>query len=181
MCIVICCLVIPIHCTRPGRVCPSATSVYASNNTKLQSFEKCAKHGSSFLGSRCMLSLSFHIPSRVSLLLVLVFSFFLSSFPPPADNVDGDLLPLVVRLKVAIGVASGLAYLHSVGVTHGNLRAGSVMLDKVSRGEGTSGEKHGAGPYEHSACSSSSITRPGLTQAAMRQFQDSQRVTAKIS
>ena len=48
-----------------------------------------------------------------------------------AEGVDGDLLPLRVRLKVATGVARGLAFLHSCGVAHGSLTARNVMLDKV--------------------------------------------------
>ncbi|CAI5998701.1 unnamed protein product [Closterium sp. NIES-65] len=46
-----------------------------------------------------------------------------------AVGVDGDFLPLRVRVKVAIGVAKGLAYLHSKSVVHGNLMCCNVMLD----------------------------------------------------
>ncbi|CAI5980031.1 unnamed protein product [Closterium sp. NIES-65] len=45
------------------------------------------------------------------------------------EGVDGDFLPLRVRVKVAIGVAKGLAYLHSKSVVHGNLMCCNVMLD----------------------------------------------------
>ncbi|CAI7924214.1 unnamed protein product, partial [Closterium sp. NIES-54] len=47
----------------------------------------------------------------------------------PEDG-EGEFLPLRVRLKVAVGIAKGLTFLHSSAVVHGNLLSRNIMLDK---------------------------------------------------
>ena len=55
-------------------------------------------------------------------------------------------MPVRVRVKVALGVARALAFLHSHSVAHGTLQSGNVMVDKVGRslgmgwGRGNGGE-----------------------------------------
>ncbi|CAI5461304.1 unnamed protein product [Closterium sp. Yama58-4] len=46
------------------------------------------------------------------------------------EDAEGEFLPLRVRLKVAVGIAKGLTFLHSSAVVHGNLLSRNIMLDK---------------------------------------------------
>nr|BAF79967.1 receptor-like kinase [Closterium ehrenbergii] len=46
------------------------------------------------------------------------------------EDAEGEFLPLRVRLKVAVGVAKGLTFLHANSVIHGNLLSRNIMLDK---------------------------------------------------
>ncbi|CAI5962216.1 unnamed protein product, partial [Closterium sp. NIES-65] len=48
----------------------------------------------------------------------------------PGIGWRGRVLPLRVRLKVAVGIAKGLTFLHSSAVVHGNLLSRNIMLDK---------------------------------------------------